>query len=589
MTKTIRWLWQVPGRKKGWVLALTMLQALAGGTGAFYALLLKNVVDSAVAGSLSSLRQNVIYLIGLVLVLIVLDAVLNRLYEQTQADFENLFKKRLTDNILRKDYAAVQAVHSGEWMTRLTGDTVVVAGNYVELVPGLVGTVIRLIFALAMIIALDRWFAWVLLPGGAAVICLAYVFRRVLKRLHKNIQESDGRLRSFLQERIGSLMVIKAFSAESQTGGDAWERMQEHKAARMKRNAFSILCSIGFNGAMQGMYLVGVVYCAYGIHFGTVTYGTLTAIMQLIGQVQAPFARLSGFVSRFYAMTASAERLMEAETFSDDGSEPVLDAKQVHDYYTEVFLALALRKMAFTFPSPAELLDGRKKEDMPVVLQGMDLEIHKGEYVAFIGHSGCGKSTVLKLLMCLYSPDEGERILVGRDGSVPLTAKWRRLFAYVPQGNALMSGRLVDVVSFARPEHSGDKERVRQTLAIACADEFVSDLEKGLDTELGEHGASLSEGQMQRLAIARAVFSDAPILLLDEATSALDEETEKRLLCNLRRLTDKTVIFVTHRKAALSICDRVLMFAEDGVREAASPEVPGTGEMPEMDISSERR
>lgn len=566
MRKTIRWLWEVPEKKKRYVFALTLIRAVTGGVGVLYALLLRNIVDSAVAHDPSSFWQNVMYLVALVLILLGMDAVVRWLYEQARTDIENLFKKRLADTILRKDYTAVSSVSSGEWMTRLTSDTSVVADGYVDLLPGLVGTVIRLLSALIMIITLDRWFACILIPGGVAVVIFTWVFRGVLKRMHKNIQESDGRLRTFLQERIGSLMIVKAFSAEGQTGAGIWEKMLDHKAARMKRNAFSNFCSTGFSGAMEGMYLVGVIYCAYGILYGTVTYGTLTAIMQLIGQVQGPFASLSGFVSHFYAMTASAERLMEAEAFPDDCPEPVMETEQVQAYYQERFCSFALRNVDFTYPVHT-FPDTLKQEEISTVLHGFSLEIRKGEYVAFTGHSGCGKSTVLKLFMCLYPLDDGERLLLGKEGAVPLTTKWRRLFAYVPQGNALMGGKLRDVVAFAYPELSGDDERLRRALTVACADEFLPELENGLDTTLSEHGAGLSEGQMQRVAIARAVFADAPILLLDEATSALDEKTERRLLHNLRCLTDKTVVIVTHRKAALSICDRVLTFAEGGVTE----------------------
>ena len=204
---------------------------------------------------------------------------------------------------------------------------------------------------------------------------------------------------------------------------------------------------------------------------------------------------------------------------------------------------------------------------MPAVLQGLSLTVRKGEVVAFTGSSGCGKTTVLKLLMCMYPLNAGERLLVGTEGAVPLTSKWRRLFAYVPQGNRLMSGKLRDVVALACPEQSENDEKLLRALSLACADDFLRDLENGLDTLLGERGEGLSEGQMQRLAIARAIFADAPILLLDEATSALDERTEKRLLQNLRSLADRTIVIVTHRRAALSICDRVLTFTEGGVEE----------------------
>ncbi len=552
MDNAVRWLWRVTGRKKGYVLALTLIQGVSGALGVLYALLLRNIVDSAVRHEVSAFWHNVALIVALVVLQISLSAVVRWLQELAKADIENRFKQRLMDNILRKEYSAVSATHTAEWLNRLTSDTTVVAGGIVEILPGLVGTVVRLVSAVVMVIALDRMFAVILVPGGIALCALTYAFRKVLKRLHKNIQESDGRLRIFLQERIGSLMMIKSFVAEAQTSRDAAQAMADHKAARMRRNRFSNVANIGFAAAMQGMYLLGVVYCAYGIMTGSVTYGTLTAIMQLIGQIQGPFVSISGYLPRFYAMTASAERLMEIEAFADDGT--ARDADDVYEYYLDSFSVLGLRNVSFTYESG---------DAAPVVLDGVSVEIKKGEYVAFTGNSGCGKSTVLKLLMCMYPLDGGERYLTGDQGEITLDASWRRLFAYVPQGNALMNGTIREIVSFADPDAAHDGHRLWRALEISCADEFVDDP----DAVLGERGSGLSEGQMQRLAIARAVFSDCPVLLLDEATSALDDLTEQRLLQNLRAMTDMTVVIVTHRKAALGICDRVLRFTETGVED----------------------
>lgn len=552
MNHTIRWLWRVTGRKKGYVLALTLIQGASGSLGVLYALLLRNTVDSAAGHDSGAFWHNVVLIVALVVLQISLSAVVRWLNELARSDIENRFKQRLTDNILRKEYSAVSATHTAEWLNRLTNDTTVVANGIVEILPGLTGTIVRLVSAVIMIIALDRMFAAILVPGGVVLCVLAYAFRKTLKRLHKNIQESDGRLRVFLQEHIGSLMMIKSFVAEEQTGREASQAMNDHKAARMRRSRFSNVANVGFAAAMQGMYLLGVVYCAYGILRGTVSYGTLTAVMQLIGQIQGPFVNISGYLPRFYAMTASAERLMEIEAFADDAQ--ARDADTVYDYYLESFTALGLRNAGFTYESG----DGA-----PVVLDGVSVEIRKGEYVAFTGHSGCGKSTVLKLLMCMYPLRSGERYITGAEGETPLDASWRRLFAYVPQGNALMNGTIRDIVSFADPDAARDEYRLRRALEISCADEFVDDL----DAVLGERGSGLSEGQTQRLAIARAVFSDCPVLLLDESTSALDELTEQRLLQNLRAMTDKTVVIVTHRKAALKICDRVLRFTETCVED----------------------
>ena len=547
---TLKWLWNVTGSRKGYILALTLIQGISGATGVLYALFLRAIVDSAVSHEIELFRLSVIRIIILVTLQLSLSAAVRWLRELGKADIENTFKARLLENILSRDYSAVAATHTAEWLNRLTNDTTVVSSGAIEILPGLFDTIIRLVSALVMIIVLDRWFAYVLIPAGIFLIIVTCSFRGVLKRLHKDIQESDGRLRIFLQERISNLMLIKAFSAEEQTMSGAGKAMSEHKAARMKRNLFSNIANTGFSAAMQGLYLLGVVYCAWGIMTGRVSYGTLTAVMQLIGQIQTPFANISGYLPRWYAMTASAERLMEAESYAGDGT--VADACAMRDYYEHDFHALGLRQACFTY-SPRD--DG----EPGVTLEGLDLEIRKGETVAFTGHSGSGKSTVLKLLMCMYPLEQGERYIDGNE----LSSYYRRLFAYVPQGNALMNGTIREIVSFASPSEAADDERLRRALEIACADEFVSDL----DLTLGERGTGLSEGQMQRIALSRAIFSDSPILLLDEATSALDEGTEQRLLENLRTLTDRTVIIVTHRSAALSICDRVLNFTEDGVEE----------------------
>ena len=563
----VKWLFAVPGKKKWYIAALILVQSLNGASGVLYALFLRNIVDAAAAHNSTKFWTQVAFIILLAAAQIAMRAVIRWLNELSKATFENIFKARLTKNILSKDFAGVSAVHSAEWLNRLTNDTKVITDGYVEILPGLAGMVVKLICAVVMMIILDKRFALVLLPCGVLLIFTTYAFRRVLKKLHKNVQETDGKLRIFMQERIGSLMMIRSFAAEKQTEADAEEKMQAHKSARMRRIRFSNLCNIGFGAAMNGMYLFGAVYCGYGILTDTITFGTMTAITQLISQIQSPFANITGYLPRYYAMTASAERLMEIEDFEDDGAE-AMPLVEINRFYAESFASIGLKNAEFTYFPNVESIDALTKDDQPTVLNNISISINKGEYAAFTGQSGCGKSTVLKLLMSIYKLDGGERLVTDKAGkSEILDSKWRRLFAYVPQGNQLMSGTIREVVSFADKQGESDDERISRALRIACADGFVSELENGFDTLLGERGTGLSEGQMQRIAIARALFSDNPILLLDEATSALDSDTEKQLLQNLRSMTDKTVVIVTHRPAALDICDRILNFSEGGMTE----------------------
>ncbi len=564
----VKWLFEVTGKKKLYVVLLIAIQALYGGSGVLYALLLRNIVDSAVNHDSTLFWENVLLTFALVAAQVILRAITRYLEEKSRSSLENQFKRRLFGNILYKDFAKVSSVHSGEWMNRLTNDCMVTANNFTEILPGMAGMFVKLASAGIMLIVLDSRFAVLFIPFGIVMLFMTYFFRKSLKKLHKKIQESDGRLRIFLQERLGSLIMIRSFSAEKQTSEECNEKMAEHHTARMKKNHFSNLCNIGFQSGMQGMYLAGVCYCGYGILTGVISYGTLTAVTQLISQIQSPFANITGYLPKYYAMTASAERLMEIEYFNDDCENEPCSMKKIKDFYNNNFDRIKLDNISFKYYPSVKSTDNITKSEMPVVLDNISLTINKSEYVAFTGHSGCGKSTVLKLLMCVYRQDSGDRSIFDINGKkYCLDSSWQRLFAYVPQGNQLMSGTVRDVVAFSDIDEKFNDFKINYALKIACADSFVNELEDGIDTMLGERGAGLSEGQMQRIAVARAIFSESPILILDEATSSLDEKTEKQLLQNLREMTDKTVVIVTHRPAALDICSKILNFTEKGIEE----------------------
>ena len=564
---TLKWLYSVLGKKRNYIVILTLLQGMGGAAGVLYALLLRNIVDAAVTHNSVDFWRWMTSILILAGIQLALNTMIRWMAELSRATFENLFKTRLTDVLLHRDYLQVSAIHSAEWLNRLTSDTVVVADNCVDIIPGLSGMIVQLVCAVGMILILEPKLAFILIPSGFLLLFFTGLFRRVLKRLHKGIREADGRLRVFLQERISSMLVIRSYAAEAQTEVQAQEKMEKHKDARMRRNRFSNLCNIGFGTAMRGMTLLGVGWCGYGILIGTVSFGTLTAVIQLVSQIQTPFANITGYLPKYYSMLASAERLMEAERFTQE-QEGAISVSIMQEFYHTKLAAIGLQDSSFTYFPVVERINDLSKLGMPAVLRHINLEVRKGEYVAFTGPSGCGKSTVLKMLMCVYRLDSGWRYYIDTDNRQnELTPAFRRLFAYVPQGNVLMNGSIREVIAFAEPEAAGDNARIQRALEIVCAEDFVGELESGVDTLLGEHGAGLSEGQMQRIAIARAVFSEAPILLLDEVTSSLDSETECRLLNNLRSMTDKTVVIVTHRPAALTICDRVLQFTEDGIIE----------------------
>ena len=557
------------GKTKWLIGILVVIQVVLGATNIVVAFIIRQVINMAME-RVKKAFWNTILLLAIVLLLQILFSALNRFVnEYAGIVIENRFKQRLFRKILTGKYASVTAIHSGEWMNRLTSDTSVVAGGATQIVPGLIGMLVRLMGALAAILWLEPRFFYILVPGGIAMLFLSYGFRKGLKYLHKSIQEADGALRVFLQERLESLLIVRTFVKEEQTVNQATELMNKHKIAKLKRSNFSNLCNVGFAGAMNGAYLLGIGFCGYGILNGTMSYGNLLAVIQLIGQMQSPFANITGVLPRYYSMIASAERLMEAEYIEPDSTDMISEEK-IQDFYRKEIKAIHLNDISFSYQPPVHPKD--KVLSVPIIFKNMNLTIRKGEYIVFTGPSGCGKSTMLKLLMCLYPLESGTRTLETERGTLPLTAAWRSLFAYVPQGNQLLSGSIRDIVAFGDQQKAMDEERIQRALQVACAEDFVSKLEKGVDTLLGERGQGLSEGQMQRIAIARAVFSEHPILILDEATSALDEATAGKLLENLRKMTDKTVLMVTHRMGQTDLFDKKLVFSRNGTYQINAKE-----------------
>ena len=536
---TLQYLREVTGNKKKYFLILIIVQILQGMSGVCFALLLRIVIDSAVAHDGRLLVRNICLFIGLICLQMLFSALLRYYNELSKSTFENSCKARLFQQILSKDYSYVTSVHSAEWMNRLTSDTVVVSTGLTEIVPGIAGMVAKMIGALSMIIVLEPRFVFIIGIGGIFMIVLTSIFRKKLRAYHKVMQEKDGKVRIFLQEHLNSLMIVKVFTKEQDTYNQSLQTMEDHQRARMDKTRFSNICNIGFSFMMNGAYVLGAIYSVVGIYHGTVSYGTLMAMLQLINQIQSPFANITSYIPKYYAMIASSERLLEIESSVQD---------RIENNGCMDFENLNLENINFSYEKSRE-----------EILNDFSFTLHKGECVGFTGPSGCGKSTVLKVLLSLYPITSGKKTIFYNGKDDELTSKYRHLFSYVPQGNQLMSGTIRDVVTFSNVEN---EEKIWNALKIACASEFVQKLPDGLDTKLKERGSGISEGQMQRLAIARAIYSNRPILLLDEATSALDVNTEKQVLSNLKEMKDITVIIITHRLEALSICTREVQFEE---------------------------
>ena len=543
------WIFGVSGKLKLGVLLLVLLNSAISISAVAFALVLREAIDGAVSGNKMVFLKFVIIL-GLIMVgQIAARGVIRFLDEYVRSGMENVIKTRLYETILSRKYSAITAFHTGELLNRITNDAVVVADGFVQIIPGIIAMLVKLVGAAAVLFVLDYRFSVIFFAGGGLVLIFTTLFRRVMKKLHKDVQAADGVLRSYLSENLGSLMVLKTFGAERKSIDTSKQYMDKHRFMRMKRNKFSNICNVGFGLVMNGGYIFGLCWCSFGILHGSITYGTLSAVLQLVDQLWAPLANMTGYLPKFYGMLSSAERCMELETLEEEHVESQFSRDYCRELYKDM-TAIECKNITF-----------RYEDD--IILENADISIGKGELITIMGNSGAGKSTLLKLLLAIYEPEKGTLEIKTDKESYALTERYRKMFAYVPQGNFLMSGNVTSAIASLDDTNADvDMDKVKAVAHIACADTFVEKLEHGYDTLIGERGMGISEGQAQRLAIARALYTDAPVLLLDEATSALDEQIEKKVLKNIRELTDKTVIIVSHRKAVLEVCDRCVVLED---------------------------
>ncbi len=543
------WIFGVSGKLKLGVLLLVLLNSAISISAVAFALVLREAIDGAVSGNKMVFLKFVIIL-GLIMVgQIAARGVIRFLDEYVRSGMENVIKTRLYETILSRKYSAITAFHTGELLNRITNDAVVVADGFVQIIPGIIAMLVKLAGAAAVLFVLDYRFSIIFFAGGGLVLIFTTLFRRVMKKLHKDVQAADGVLRSYLSENLGSLMVLKTFGAERKSIDTSKQYMDKHRFMRMKRNRFSNICNVGFGLVMNGGYIFGLCWCSFGILHGSITYGTLSAVLQLVDQLWAPLANMTGYLPKFYGMLSSAERCMELETLEEEHVESQFSRDYCRELYKDM-TAIECKNITF-----------RYEDD--IILENADISIGKGELITIMGNSGAGKSTLLKLLLAIYEPEKGTLEIKTEKESYALTERYRKMFAYVPQGNFLMSGNVTSAIaSLDDTSADVDMDKVKAVAHIACADTFVEKLEHGYDTLIGERGMGISEGQAQRLAIARALYTDAPVLLLDEATSALDEQIEKKVLKNIRELTDKTVVIVSHRKAVLEVCDRCVVLED---------------------------
>lgn len=547
----IKWLTAICKKQIPMIAFIVFVNVVHGVTSVAFANFSKRVIDGATEyKSLDYVIKFAFALLGVVLLQMVLSLLRTGLADRCKGRIDILLKRHLLDVIIEKDYASVSKYHSGDLQNRLFNDINIVSDSFTKIVPNAVFFVTKLLSSLIYLIIIDRIFALVFVVGGIIVFIVTRSFRKTLKRLHKKVQETEGKTRSFIQEFVTNLLAVKAFSVEEKMQKHTDELQEENFKAFMKRRNFSIFANTGLGTVFNVGSVFAIAFGAYRILIGAMTYGTVTAMIQLVNQVQSPFVSLSGIVPQYFSGIASAERLMEIETLPDEAdiNKQSFDKDELY----ESLKSITFDNISF-------------KYDRDIILNSTSYTVNKGDFVAIIGISGIGKSTLLKLLLGMFRVQEGEILLNTSNGSISVDKNTRKLFAYVPQGNMILSGTIRDNLTFIN--ENATNQEIQQAIEISCAKQFIDELPDGLDTVIGEKGLGLSEGQIQRLAIARSILSKSPVLLLDEATSALDEKTEKQFLTNLKAMKNVTCIIVTHKKSALDICNKTIQIIDGKIIE----------------------
>lgn len=546
--QALKWIYASVKGQLPVLITVMVLTCILSCTGSVIALILGSLVDAATNSAFSRLVMFAVLLGATYLINIVGSSVIKYLSQRCKALLDVSMRQKYFALVLNKDFAAVSERHSGELMNRMTSDVSVISDAVTSILPNFAGFLTKFIFALVMILAIQPLIGIIYSAAGVFVFFAAQIFRTKTKSLHKSSQQAEDTTRSFWQETFINLLAVKVFTAEKSMNCKSADLQQKLFRAKMNSVRFSVLANSGYSLFICAGYVFAFIWCTVCLFLRIMSFGTMTSIIQLVGQLQSPFSAMSGIFTQYYTAIASAERLIEIENLPSEPPIRYIDAKSVYG-----------RMRSIDFSSVCF------KYDADDVLHNFNLSVKRGEFVGIIGNSGIGKSTLFKLLLGVYAPNSGSISINTDDGDISCDTSARRLFAYVPQGNMIFSGTLRENITMINP--SASDELVNIAVKICCADEFINALPNGLDTQIGERGLGLSEGQVQRIAIVRALVSNAPILLLDEATSALDGETETRLLNNLRKIENITCIIVTHRKPALSICDRTMRIADGKIFE----------------------
>jgi len=521
----------------------TVLSAI----GIAMALLNRRIIDTATAGDRFS---HIIIIYAAVLLASLLVGAFSGVISVIIGErFAFGIRIKVYDAVVRSCWDKISKFHSGDIITRLSSDVDIIASGIAEIIPSIISLAVRFVMAFVTLAYFDIGIALFALFLGPVTAVIGIVFGRLLRPLVEKFRQSESAYRSFMQESVANITVFKAFGAQQM----AYDRVAVLRAERLKwllkRQKLSAASSTLLSLSFQTGYMAAFVYSTIRLSRQMITFGTMSVFLTMVSQIQSPIVGLSRMLPQVVSIFTSASRVIEVSEIPQEDMETTELAPGA--------LGLEARNVSFAY-------------EQDEILKNAALRIEPGEFVSMMGSSGIGKTTFVRLVMSYISPDAGTMELFDvRGNKAVINAGARKYISYVPQGNTLISGRIVDNIRLGNPAIC--EKEIWELLKVVAVDEFVQSTPQGLNTVIGERGLGLSEGQAQRIALARALAKKAPLLILDEATSALDEETEIAVLRHLHEhVKDITCLLITHRTSVLRFCDRCIRIDDKQIIDDSS-------------------
>lgn len=529
-------------RKQIPAILVTML--CSGGSawlGVKFALVSKAVIDSAVARDAAALKYNAILLALVVLGTTACSIVSGWINGTFGNRLDRSLKSEYIMYIMNGDYAAASSYKSGDLLNRLTGDIRNICSGITSSLQSFVSFVTTLV---ATVLALSGLSLQIMIVVIIISLAMAFVMRFAYKyyyKLNNEAMKAEGTMLGFFNEVISKLLIVQGLDISEIMKKRCSEILEKRWRVQRRQIKLNMCFSTGMSGISEVIGFVCLVWCAGKLLAGEITVGGLTAITQLAAKLEMPLFMIPSLARELFSVFASAERLHEIESIPQDvpeeGDTP--DLKRLYSSMTSI----SGEKISFSYGENA-------------VLENYSFSIPKDRITVICGQSGIGKSTLLKLLLGIYRPNSGMLAIDAEDEKIPLRRSMRKLFTYAPQGNLLISGTLRENLTLVKPDAT--EEEITEAVHISAMDEYIDTLPEGLETMLGENGTGISEGQAQRLSLARAFLTGSPVMLLDEITSSLDEETEKKIIERIKGIKDRTCVVVTHRASVRAMADRVI-------------------------------